>query len=77
MAGLFGRLQKSQKEEAQVVVPGKEEASERTKNMIQGLTNIHLYGQLALEDAETLEMKEQLQAILAESQRLLEQLAEE
>lgn len=81
MAGIFG---KSKELESQLEAMRQEltlvrakctaEQEDLRKRMVQGLTNIHLYGQLAAEEAETSEMKAHLQAILMECERMLQAL---
>ena len=61
MAGLFGKTKELEQQLA---------AMQTT--MIQGLTNIHIYGQLIMEDAESSAMKEQVQVLIRECERLLD-----
>jgi len=83
MAGIFGKSKEletqlqAMRQEAEAAQErcraGREEFQEQA---IRGLTNMHLYGQLALEDAESAVMKENLKALLSECERLLETMNE-
>ena len=83
MAGIFGKS-KELETQLQVMRQEAEAAQERCRagreelqeQVIRGLTNMHLYGQLALEDAESAVIKENLKALLSECERLLEAMNE-